>query len=371
MLHALRRARRTGGVQDEQWMLGIDPFRLALRALAFDQVVQPGVAAGHHRQVAARAFIHDDVFHALAAAQRQRFVDDGFQWQLLAAAQLLVARDDGYGARVDDAFLQRLCREAAEHDGVGGADARAGLHGCNAFDGHRHIDDHAVALGDALGFQAVGELADFFVQLGIRCLGDGAVIGFEDDGRLVAQAIFDVAVQAVVGHVQQAVFEPLVERRVVFVQGAGERLFPAQVFARQLGPEAFVVAFGIGHHGAVGVHAGNRCLCGKCCRRFKYARLFRSLLLSALPLVLYSGHASLQCSNCLLTQYSCCLTDALHAAFSSIHSNHNRHCRRASSVRPSAFRMKNRQHRNYLMPLCVSSRPRIQIEGMRSDQQRV
>ena len=302
MLHALRRAGRAGRVQDKQWMFGIDPFRFALRALAFDQVVQPGVAAGHHRQLAARALIHDDVFHGIAAAQRQRFVDDGFQWQLLAATQLLVARDDGHGARVDDAFLQGFRRKAAEDDGVGGADARASLHCSNAFNRHRHIDDHAVALGDALGFQAVGELADFFVQLFICCLGNGAVVRLEDDGGLVAQAIFDVAVQAVVRHVQLAVLEPFVERRVVFVQGAGERLFPAQVFTRQAGPETFIVGFRLFHHGVVGGHAGNGGLGGKGRRWFKYARLFRSLLLRALSLVFCSAHACLQCSNCLLTR---------------------------------------------------------------------
>src|SRR5471032_683220 len=276
MLHAFRGAGRAGGVQNEQRMLGIDPFRLAYSALAFDQLMQPGIAARLHRQLAARALVAYDVFEGLAAAQRQRFVDDGFQWQLLAAAQLFVTGDDGHGACVDDALLQGFGGKAAEDDGVRSADARAGLHGGHAFDRHRHIDDDAVALGYPFGFQAVG--------------------------GLVAQAIVDVAVQAVVGHVQLAVFEPFVERRVVFVQGAGERLFPAQVFARQLGPETFVVALGVGHHRVVGVHARDRCLCGECRRWIKYARLFWSLLLRALPLVFCTGHACLQCSNCLLTR---------------------------------------------------------------------
>jgi hypothetical protein len=39
-----------------------------------------------------------------------------------------------HGAGVDHAFLQRLGREAAEHHRVRGADARAGLHGHDAFD---------------------------------------------------------------------------------------------------------------------------------------------------------------------------------------------------------------------------------------------
>src|SRR5471032_487087 len=302
MLHAFRGAGRAGGVQNEQRMLGIDPFRLAYSALAFDQLMQPGIAARLHRQLAARALVDYDVFDGLAAAQRQRFVDDGFQWQLLAAAQLFVTGDDGHGACVDDALLQGFGGKAAEDDGVRSADARAGLHGGHAFDRHRHIDDDAVALGYPFGFQAVGELADFFVQFFISSLGNRAVVGFENDGGLVAQAIVDVAVQAVVGHVQLAVFEPFVERRVVFVQGAGERLFPAQVFARQLGPETFVVALGVGHHRVVGVHARDRCLYGECRRWIKYARLFWSLLLRALPLVFCTGHACLQCSNCLLTR---------------------------------------------------------------------
>ena len=44
-----------------------------------------------------------------------------------------------------------------------GADTRTGLHGDDGFGGHGHVDNDAVALGDADGFQAIGKLADFSV----------------------------------------------------------------------------------------------------------------------------------------------------------------------------------------------------------------
>ena len=193
----------------------------------------------------------------VAAAQRQRFVDDGFQRQVLAAAQLLVGGDHGHRAGVDDALLQRLGREAAEHHRVGRADARAGLHRGHAFDRHRHVDDDAVALLDAARLQAVGELADALVQFLVGGARDRAVVGFEDDRGLVGVAVLEVAVEAVVRRVQLAVVEPFVERRVGLVERAGERLVPVEVLARQARPEAFVIGGRFGAQLFVGRHAGN------------------------------------------------------------------------------------------------------------------
>jgi hypothetical protein len=55
----------------------------------------------------------------------------------------------------------------------------------------------------------------------------------------------DVAVQAVVRHVQLAVGEPLVERRVRVVEDRRERLVPVQL-ARLLGPEFIRIKLGPG-----------------------------------------------------------------------------------------------------------------------------
>ena len=124
VLHALRRASGTRRVENKQWMLGIDPFRLALRALAFDQLMQHvsrPATIGKSRP----CVIDDDVFHGLAAAQRQRFIDDGFQCSFLPPRNCSSPVMTATAPASMMAFLQRFGREAAEDNGVGGADARA------------------------------------------------------------------------------------------------------------------------------------------------------------------------------------------------------------------------------------------------------
>jgi hypothetical protein len=113
------------------------------------------VAPGHHVAGGLGALVHQHGLDRLAATHGQAFVDDGLERQFLAAAHLVVGGDHGHGAGVDDAFLQRLGREAAKHHAVRGADARAGLHGNHALDRHGHVDQHAVALLDALAFSAL------------------------------------------------------------------------------------------------------------------------------------------------------------------------------------------------------------------------
>ncbi|MNT12891.1 hypothetical protein D3C72_1478380 [compost metagenome] len=238
-------------------MLGIDRHGRALGALPGQRFGEGLVAALDAVPRGGRALVHEHGLERVAAAQRNAVVHDGLQRQFLAAAQLVVGGDDGHGARVDDALLQRLGREAAEHHAVGGADARAGLHGDHAFDGHRHVDDDAVALADALRLERVGELAHAGQQLLVGDAGDGAVVGFEDDGGLVLDGGADVLVQAVGAGVEFTVAEPFVERRLRFVQGAGEGLGPLEVVLGQAGPEAFEVLFGFLAQRLVGGHAGN------------------------------------------------------------------------------------------------------------------
>jgi hypothetical protein len=59
---------------------------------------------------------------------------------------------------------------------------------------------------------ALANLATRDQQFLVGDLGDLAAVGFENDGDLVAQAGFDVAIEAVVGNVQLAVGKPFVER---------------------------------------------------------------------------------------------------------------------------------------------------------------
>ncbi len=202
-----------------------------------DELVQPQVARRLERDVAAGAPVDDDVADALAAAHAERLVDDRLERQVLAAARLLVGGDHRDRAGVDDALLQRLRREAAEHDRVRRADARAGLHRDHAFDRHRHVDEDAIALPDAERLEPVGEPAHAVIELPVGDLRHRAVVGLEDDRDLVRVAVREIAVEAVVGDIELAVVEPLVERRVGLVERPRERLLPQHLVPRELRPE--------------------------------------------------------------------------------------------------------------------------------------
>jgi hypothetical protein len=91
----------------------------------------------------------------------------------------------------------------------------------DAFDGHRHVDDDAITLLDAHAAQGIGELGNLGQQFLVSDLGDFAVVGFKDDGDLVAETGFDVAVEAVVRNVQLAIGKPLEEGSIGFVKRPG------------------------------------------------------------------------------------------------------------------------------------------------------
>src|SRR5574343_171142 len=177
VLDTLRLAGGAGGVEQEQRVFGFDPFRFADIGLVGNHVVQPLVAAGNHVDFGAG-----------------RLERNG-----LAAAELAVGGDQGNRAGVVDTVTQGLSGEATENDGVDGTDTGTGLHRANAFDGHRHVDDDAIALLDAHATQGVGELGNLGEQLLVGNLGHFAVVGFENQGNLVALAGFNLAIETVVG----------------------------------------------------------------------------------------------------------------------------------------------------------------------------
>ncbi|VWB47480.1 hypothetical protein BME24068_02149 [Burkholderia metallica] len=238
-------------------MLGADPFRLALIGFAVRQFVHPQVAPGVPVDLAAGAAIDDHALHGFAAAQRERFVGDALQRQRLAAARLLVGRDERRRADVDEPLVQRLRGEAAEHDRVRRTDTRARLHRDDAFDRHRDIDDDAVSLADSAFLQRIRETRHTREEIRIGDARDGAVVGFENHRDALAVAGFDVTVEAVVRRIQLAVVEPLVERRVRLVEHLRERLVPREALAREARPEAFVIVLGLGGERTIGRHAGN------------------------------------------------------------------------------------------------------------------
>jgi hypothetical protein len=100
-----------------------------------------------------------------------------------------------------------------------------------------------------------------------------------------------IPVEAVVRGVQLAVGEPFVERRVRLVEGGGERFLPVEVFAREAGPEALVVALRFLAQLVIGIHPGDGGVCREPGRRREHAVLLQAMVF-LVGLVL--GHASLQ-----------------------------------------------------------------------------
>ena len=255
VLHALGLAGRARSVEDEQRMLRVDPGRLAVLCLTLDHVVPPFVARRLHVDGGAGAFVHDHVSDFLAAAHRDCLVHRGLERNFLAAAELSVGGDDLGRARVDDPFLQALRGKAAEHHRVRRADTRAGLHRGHHLDRHRHVDEDAVALLDAVRLQRVRELAHLVVQLLVADARDLAVVRLEDNRRLVRLRL-QVPVEAVIGGVELPVVEPFEKGRIRFVQHFGKWLVPKQIFLRQPPPEPLEIPLRFVAQGLVGGHAG-------------------------------------------------------------------------------------------------------------------
>jgi len=107
--------------------------------------------------------------------------------------------------------------KTTKHHRVDGSQTGTGQHGECRFGNHGHVDQDAVALGDAQVFQNGGHALHFGVQLakavGVLLVGFG---GNEDQGRLIG-AVFQMAVNCVVANIGFAADEPLGKRRVAVV----------------------------------------------------------------------------------------------------------------------------------------------------------
>ncbi len=238
---ALRLAGRAGGVEHEQRVLGAHLLGRAVGRDPGRRLVVPEIAAGTHGDVAAGA-AHDQRLDAVAGLC-QGLVGVLLERYLPAAAEPLVGGDHQLRAAILDPAGQAVGREAAEDDGMDGADPGAGEHRHGRLGDHRHVDCDAVAALDAELLQDVGEDADVVMEFAI---GDVArlarVVAFPDDGRLVA-AGGQMAVEAIGGDVEGPVLVPLDRdvRSEAGVLDPGEGLDPVDPF-RLLAPEAVGIA---------------------------------------------------------------------------------------------------------------------------------
>ena len=139
-------------------ILGAHLDRRAIGGHRRGELVVPDVAALMHGDIAAGAA--DDENLLVAERLGEGRVGVVLERHLLAAAHALVGGDDQLRAAVVDAAGEAVGREAAEDDGVDGADAGAGEHRDRGFRDHRQVDGDAVASRDAEALQDIGEAAD-------------------------------------------------------------------------------------------------------------------------------------------------------------------------------------------------------------------
>jgi hypothetical protein len=108
------------------------------------------------------------------------FVEKGLVRENAVTFNAARGGDDNFGLGVVNSGGKLVRGEPAEDDGMHSAQTRAGEHRDRGFLNHGHVDDDAVALGDALlgesSSKASDEVAKFAVSEGFDLPGDGAVV---------------------------------------------------------------------------------------------------------------------------------------------------------------------------------------------------
>ena len=197
------------------------------------------VTAVDHLDLVAAALHHDDVLDRRRL--RHRLVGGRLEREHLAPPITAVGGHEHLGLGVVDPVGERLRRETSEHHAVGGADAGAGEHRHCRLGDHREVDVDPVALADAQALEHVGEALDLVEQFGVGDRARVARLALPMERDLVAAAGGDVAVEAVLRHVQLAADEPFRERQLP-VEDRVPRLRPLHQIGGLARPEALVVA---------------------------------------------------------------------------------------------------------------------------------
>ena len=114
--------------------------------------------------------------------------------------------------RVVDARRELVCGKPAEDDRMDRADARASQHRERRLGHHRHVDQHAVAFGDAEAAKHAGQTRDLALQFAIGEMpdltGDRAV---PDQRDPLAPTCRDVAVDGIPAGIEPAAGKPAVK----------------------------------------------------------------------------------------------------------------------------------------------------------------
>ena len=154
--------------------------------------------------------LQDDAGLGLDAGKGDRLVQQRLVLHNAAGLEPAARRKDQSRSCILDSGSEFLCGKTAEHDRVHRPDPRAGQHRDHRFRHHRHIEDDAVALGDAEIGHHGRERFHFMQHLGVGQFGDDAAgqRRIVDQRHLVAAPTRDMAVERVVAGVDHGAGEP-------------------------------------------------------------------------------------------------------------------------------------------------------------------
>ena len=233
--HALRLSRRAGRVEHVERIGCRDrhAFHLGTGGLGgLYRIAVVDVAAVGQVTTLLLA-LQDDARPNLVPRHGDRTVEQRLVGDHAARLDAAGCGNDQVGLCVVDTGGEFLGREPAEHHGVDGAEPRAGEHGECRFRDHRHVDDDAIALADALAAYDRGERLDLLLELrvGEALLGarDRAVV---NQRRLVGTAALDMPVDAVVAGIAGRACEPSAVDVLIWIENRLPRRKPVDLAGR-------------------------------------------------------------------------------------------------------------------------------------------
>ena len=237
---AFRLARSSGGVENVERIggcYGHTPDHRALRLLHLcrqPEIDIPVLIPEWRVQFVA---LQDEAEIRLHLGHVHRMVEQRLVGDEPPRFQPAACADHHLGSAVIDARRQFVRRKPSEDDGVDGAEPCAGKHGEHGFRHHRHVDDDPVAFPDAVIAKHGGNRLHLVQHLLIAVYPLFAVHrAVVDQRRLVASALLDMPVQAVVAGIGLATGEPASIDALVLVEDGIDRREPMK-FLRLPPPE--------------------------------------------------------------------------------------------------------------------------------------
>src|SRR5262249_59124316 len=106
-------ARRAGGIENKQWILGVHLLAWAISGNSLRYVIVVHVASGLH--VDQRICTLDDNHRSYATSFVACRIRIGLQWDLAATADALIGSDDHIRLAILDAPGERIGLQATQH----------------------------------------------------------------------------------------------------------------------------------------------------------------------------------------------------------------------------------------------------------------